>query len=124
MPGHVPIPEIEGLTQGRLKRFLAPKIDRGGLRAAGRGHGAHTLEGLDLEASEAFQHPDLNFGRNRHHRLRVCGEDQVAHLGEAAGQDLRVAEDMSTKGKAQKNFFRPDRDFFVRPVGEGVAPVP
>ena len=62
-----------------------------------RGHGARAFESLDLEPSEAFQHLDLCFGRNRHNHLRICGEDKVAHLGEAAGQDLRVAEDMATK---------------------------
>ncbi|WP_306132160.1 hypothetical protein [Roseivivax marinus] len=95
------VPEPDRLAQSRLQGLFTPEIRNGRLRAPGRGHGARPLEGLDLEASEAFQHPDLNFGRDRHHRLRVCGEDQVAHLGEPAGQNLRVAENMATKGKAQ-----------------------
>lgn len=35
------------------------------------------------------------------HRLRICGEDHVAHLGEAAGQDLRVAEDVGAEREAE-----------------------
>ena len=124
MSRDLPILEPDCVAQHLLQRLFASEFQGGRIRTARTGIGTRTFEGLDLEPSEAFQQPFLNFRRNCHGRLRVCGEDQVAHLGEATGQDLRVAEDMSTKGKAQKNFFRPHRDFFVRPVGEGLAPVP
>jgi hypothetical protein len=52
---------------------------------------------LDLKPSEVFEQGSLNVGRNCHHLLRICGEDQVAHLSKAARQCLRFEENMDTK---------------------------
>ena len=88
------VAEVQRAAQDVLQRLLAADLDGGGCRNAGTGDGPHAFEGLDLEAREALQHPELRVGPNRHHRLRVCGEDPVAHRREAAGEALRVAEDL------------------------------
>lgn len=123
-PRDLPIPEIERLAQGCLKRLFPPEIQGGGLKTTRTGDGPRAFERVDLEPSEAFQHRDLSIGRYRHHHLRICGEDHVAHLGEAASQDLRIAEDVVAKRDAQKNFFRRGGISVSGEVGRQHTPVP
>lgn len=101
MSCYFPVAAVERLSKRVLENLLATQVHGGELGTAGRGDGTGTLEGLDLEARERFEHAALCFGPNRHHRLRVCGEGQVAHLGESAGQDLRVTQDVGAERKAE-----------------------
>jgi len=102
--GNLALAEMKRLAQGHLDRLFAPQLGHGRFRTARVGNGPGALERLDPEACEGLQHPCPCFQRNRHRRPRTCGEDPVAHLGEAAGQVLRVGGEVGTQRQAQKRF--------------------